>query len=199
MVERESLEAWTRAYRGWPDRMWGPYEVGLTFALVDGRVECVGVDVRSFQQLPNERDPHDLYGRPPFPITTSALRSLRLGELINEVRDEMEEHPPERYGPRGEVPPEQLVEVRERWRTGKGGRPPTYPLEHWVEVARVYNEANMAHRTPTRAVRRRFGISATAAAKWVARCRALGLLPPTSRGKARGTVAVRSTKARRKR
>ena len=84
--------------------------------------------------------------------------------------------------------------------TRRGGRPPKYGPEHWQDVARIYREAyeKTPNRTPTRAVARHFSkvwkkqVSETAAAKWVARCRALGLLPKTTQGKPRaGDVVAR--------
>ena len=78
--------------------------------------------------------------------------------------------------------------------TGRG-RPPKYGPEHFEEVARVYRGAFARNRTPTRDVARHFDVTESAAAKWVTRCREMGLLPTTTRGKAR----VSDSKARRKR
>jgi hypothetical protein len=87
---------------------------------------------------------------------------------------------------------------REAWsseRTGRG-RPPKYGLDHFEDVARVYRGAFARNRTPTRGVARHFEVTESTAAKWVARCRALGLLPKTTRGRAR---IVDPPKRRRKR
>jgi hypothetical protein len=83
----------------------------------------------------------------------------------------------------------------------RGGRPPKYKPEHFEKVARVYSEAFAAGTqtvAPTVAVRKRFRVSYAAAAKWVARCRQMGLLPPTERGKASAALIKRTRTRRRK-
>jgi hypothetical protein len=59
------------------------------------------------------------------------------------------------------------------------GRKPLYGLEHFSAVAAVYIEAEVK---PTQAVANHWKVSKSAAAKWIARCRELGLLPKTTRG-----------------
>lgn len=66
------------------------------------------------------------------------------------------------------------------------GRPRKYGPEHWAEVAHRYRTAYMAgSRSPTLDVAKAMGYSKSTAAKWVFRCRQMGLLPPTERGKPR--------------
>jgi hypothetical protein len=73
----------------------------------------------------------------------------------------------------------------------RGGRPPKYDLEHWQAVAQIYRDASaQSNRKPTRSVARHFKVTESAAAKWVAKCRDLGLLPKTTRGKVRAGDAV---------
>ena len=74
---------------------------------------------------------------------------------------------------------------KEQWEPKPTGRPPMYGPEHFAKVASIYREAYAAGKTPTRVVARRFKTTEAAAAKWVAKCRTIGLLPPTTRGKAR--------------
>jgi transposase len=50
-------------------------------------------------------------------------------------------------------------------------------------VAEVYRDALERGEAPTKAIQEKFPASKSAAAKWVAKCRALGLLPPTTRGR----------------
>ncbi len=72
------------------------------------------------------------------------------------------------------------VEAAERaLRNPGGGRPPLYDVDHWVKVAEVYRAAVQdGSRTPTKVVREHFvGVTKDQAAKWVARCRDLKLLP----------------------
>jgi hypothetical protein len=67
------------------------------------------------------------------------------------------------------------------------GRRPLYGLDHFEEVARIYRDAIAdLDPAPRRRVKERMNTSLSNAAKWIARCRELGLLPPTSPGQAKG-------------
>lgn len=175
----------------------GTYEVVLRFAPVDGRMECVGVDVEAVP-------------RGTRVVTAVALHSIPLGKLIEKRRPKVIwkgqevsiRVTPATVAAKASVPtPTVLVghtftkapTFPQGQVTRRVGRPPKYGPEHWQKVARIYQEAWSKNRTPTRAVARHFKVSETAAAKWVARCRALGLLPKTTRGKARAVVQARAT------
>jgi hypothetical protein len=152
----------------WP-RKSGPFEVTLRFEWVEGRWECVSVHL----------DAIDAADRKPATITSSLLRKLPLRRFIGQLVTFKAALTTEEDG---------ITYRFERDYTAigpKGGRPPTHGLDHFVEVAQVYREAYGENRTPTRAVAKHFRVTPSAAAKWVARCRELGLLPKTSRGKAR--------------
>jgi hypothetical protein len=151
----------------WPDKKRGPWELRITWEDVEGRWEPVGTQISRIDGAP---------------ITAEGLRSLRWGSITDQARPG-----PMRTGV-------SYVEEGERvsvwgpmigWDQSRRGRPPLYGPEHYAEVARVYRAAFAENRTPTRIVARHFKVTPTTAAKWVARCRELGLLPPTSRGKAR--------------
>jgi len=60
-----------------------------------------------------------------------------------------------------------------------------------AEIARAYRAAWQSGAAPTVAVAERFSLSRSAAAKRVARARSAGLLPPTTRGRARGGRGAR--------
>lgn len=62
-----------------------------------------------------------------------------------------------------------------------------YGADHMREVARVYS-GHLADGQPTKAVAEHFKISRSAAAKQVARCRQLGLLGATQKGRAGGRL-----------
>jgi len=47
----------------------------------------------------------------------------------------------------------------------------------------VYRQAHRLRQHPTKAVAEEWIVSKYTAAKWVAKCRELGLLPPTQRGR----------------
>jgi hypothetical protein len=65
----------------------------------------------------------------------------------------------------------------------RGGRRPICDVDHFAEVARVYLGAATA---PTRTVAHQFHLSRSAAAKQVARARAMGFLGATTKGKPSG-------------
>jgi hypothetical protein len=67
----------------------------------------------------------------------------------------------------------------------KPGRRPLYTPAHFAKVARVYSDA-YAIGKPTQAVKDYFHVEHSTAAKWVARCREMGLLGKTEKGKAGG-------------
>jgi hypothetical protein len=70
----------------------------------------------------------------------------------------------------------------------RSGKPRAkHDADHWARVADFYRaHAGIASASPTLAVAEEWKVSKTAAAKWIAKCRARGLLPPTQKGVARG-------------
>lgn len=169
------------------------------FASVNGRAECVGIDVRSFgskkEGTPIDPRPPDTYR----PISIALLRSLRATQLAD-ARDAQRDlityatglaktGAKARRAAAKQLP---LFSPAER-----GGRPPKYGPEHFADVANVYADAHELGRTPTRAVARHFDVSQTTAAKWVARARELDLLGPTSKGKAGGVDPPAPRKGRK--
>src|SRR5437868_5979019 len=58
----------------------GRPRVRLVFALADGRVECVRVEIGARFDSPNEPDPR--------PVTTTHLRAIKLGRLIARAKKE---------------------------------------------------------------------------------------------------------------
>jgi hypothetical protein len=147
----------------------GSYIVTLRFAPIEGRMECVGVDVEAV---------------PGGAVTAVALHSIPLGKLIAKRQSEAGNAiaSPATIAVTTSIPQPTVLTTR------RGGRPPKYDRAWWEKVARVYVEAYARNRTPTRAVASRFRVSESAAAKWVAKCRDIGLLPKTTRGKARAVV-----------
>lgn len=145
-------------------------------------------------------------------ITTSGMR-LPLAELTAaylasaERSGQIAAHPgsagrlPEGYRQEAAARLQVLEASRER-RRGPG-RPPAYGAEHYERVATIYSQAQREGRSPTKAVAEEMagGYSAGkwAAMKWVAKCRDLGLLPPTVKGKAAGwSIADQRPGRRRK-
>ncbi len=141
------------------------------------------------------------------PLTTSVLRSLQFASLIDDEREETAHWYEQDFlntniGWKLRPQDREIVEeLKARWerrgRTGKGGRPPMYGPEHFAKVAAIYAAVwRRGERSPgpTQAVADECDVSRSAAAKWVARAREMGLLAPTTRGRAGATVPEQKTK-----
>lgn len=160
----------------WPDRRRGPWLVRIEWGVVDGRIECVGLHL---QQVPDT---------PLKAFNTSVLRSIPLGSLVEEARGrhirslrKLQALPAPRELRRRAA--EQL-ESFQAGKKGKGGPRLQYGAEHLAQVAEVYlKSANK----PTTAVAQHFKVPYSTAAKWVARARRIGVLAPTTKGKAGGS------------
>lgn len=182
------------ASRLWPDPERGPWLIRATFARVDGRMEVVGLELRSVRRadrdpktrelvdaephlagvLPSQSWPHleDSTGREPLPLRADVWRSVPVAQIASELRtayvDVLEDS-----GALGAVDPR----VRARWQGPSEDRAAT--LE---DVAAVYLDALDAGKPPTKAVKDKLHLSKSAAAQRVARARAAGLLAPTRKG-----------------
>jgi hypothetical protein len=187
----------TSTWKPWPDP-YGPYMVGLHFTEIDGRSELVGVELWSGGPPPDRyreedravvMDPARQPGRG-GPLPAVALRQLPIGRLADAVRRhrlDMANLVIELYDSQRH-PPETLERAERTFRAvqasrPRGGRKPTYGPEHYAEVARIYTAAWRSRASPTKAVEAWGSVSYTTAAKWVAKARALGLLPPTTKGR----------------
>lgn len=159
----------------WPDTLRGPWQLTFHWAEVDGRPECVGLDIRSFRMKDDKARP---VGPNMSPVTATVLRRLNVGSLIEEARRDAED-------------------IRRYWATAKGvprrakrlaaeqarafdesdgrrmGRPPLYGPDHYERVAEVYMAGG---RQPRQAVARQFGISPSQASKWIKKAEDMGFL-----------------------
>ncbi len=155
----------------WPDPD-GPWLVGLKWALIDNRVQCV-----HFEMFSIDKD---------LPVTGTVLRTVPLSTVI-ETALKQKTAMLEAIAASARLPDKVKDRARKRLKQihkpRKGGRR-ALPLEHWEDVASAYTTAHLERKSPTKAVAEGFNISYSAAAKKVAKCRQLGLLPPTTRGKA---------------
>lgn len=178
----------------WPDPDRGPWHVTLYWSLIDGRTECTGLEIRSdrFTDEPGSSrwaKPQDWHGQP-RPLTTSVLREFPLGRFVDETKRAAARF----LGWWSDLEPDRQRELRARARQfmagtrqgRKGGRPPEYGPDHWAKVAATYADAYRLGGRPTDTVARTFKVSPSTASNWVARCRQMGLLAPTSRGKPGG-------------
>ena len=174
----------------WPDPMKGPWHIGASFAEVDGRLECVGLDVRSFRARPVVKDGEavmeyrpPLGGGQPRPVTANLFRSLPVAFLARTARRDL-----------GDLAmyvadqPGRTTAQRQTLRTvaGQLAESPRRVLDddHFARVAEIYRRAwSTGDSAPTKAVAEQMKASRSAAAKWVARARAMGLLGETQQGK----------------
>jgi hypothetical protein len=188
----------------WRDPEGREWLVRVHLASIDGRAECVGLELRSFRQddVGIERFSHDQLpekAEATGVVTASLLRALPVGGLIaaakraarffaeqnaepQPVSEEIREL--ERLAWVGGALERLLAAKAERAREVlpalRGGRP---PIHNPAEIAEVYLHGGA---TPTRAVAEHFHLSRSAAAKQVARAREAGFLDKTTQGKTSG-------------
>ena len=149
--------------RRWPDVVDGPWVIRLKLGLVAGRLQCIGIRVTAAE------------GSPPMVMSGTVLRDLPVAALVDEVVDD--------------VGFKKLIRILKKSAEGDMSddgtprSPETEMLSFFLEVVQVYSDAAMARQPPTKAVARAFGLSRSAAGHAVARTRALGLLPATTRGR----------------
>jgi hypothetical protein len=197
----------------WPDQDTGPFRLRLYWGIVDGRVECVGLELTSVR---NPDMPWDAsYGDPekpetwrkmdepgewsppgfapdPTPVTTSLLRSLNLHTIVEDTKQWtadfheyfLTRHPELLADLSRDISRrEEELEAVQRLRGKK--RRGRYGPDHWASVARTYLRA-LPTGAPTTAVAKKFSVSKSTAAKWVRKTRDLGFLGETQKGKAGG-------------
>jgi len=175
----------------WPDPLKGPWHIGASFAKVDGRLECVGLDVRSFRARPVVKDGEavmeyrpPLGGGQPVPVTANLFRSLPVAFLARTARRGLGD-----LAMSEATQPGRTADERRTLRkvAGQLAESPRRILDdaHFARVAEVYQQAwNSGDHAPTKAVADQMKApSRSAAAKWVARARAMGLLGETQQGK----------------
>lgn len=178
----------------YPDDDAGPWELTFHFAVLDGQVECVGVDVRSVTVVRRDDGSRTYrtlpYGDGPQRVTAALVRSLPIGSLMSRAL-ERARGLTRAVASSPYVPKDARDEAATRAADLGGdapGRRRDWPPERLAEVAAVYREARNRRQPPTKAVAERFSVSESMAAKLVHRCRdpELGLLGPTTPGKAGG-------------
>ena len=142
--------------RLWPDAEHGPYELTIRWGRKAGRPHPVGMSLL----LRNPDDERWLT------LTTSSLRDLKLREIADEDREQLERRPPAR--------PSQVEALA-------GMRPATE--RKLRRAAGIYQAAWEKGENPTQAVEYEMTLSYAAAANLVRRARAAGFLPETEKGK----------------
>jgi hypothetical protein len=151
--------------------------VSLGFRAVGGKVECTDVRIEPIDQE-----------HPPAVTTEKVLRRIPLARFVDKIRIEDLTNEmgslvgipgPGRLGDLAQEAIRQLSEGQQ----SKRGRPRTRGKDHFAEVARVYVSSPTK---PTKAVAEHFDVTSSTAANWVSRARELGLIAPTTRGRASG-------------
>lgn len=147
----------------WPDERNGPWSVTLHWKVLDGRAECVGVDIAS-TDVGNGRPPTLGRGNG-LPVTGTVLRNIGLPERIAADRMAMAALLPASQG-------EQYAPAGMRRSTADRHR----------LVAKVYRDAIARGDKPIKAVAAELGVTEASASTIVARARSAGFLGPTSPG-----------------
>lgn len=184
MASRDIASVSTR----WPDTGQGPWLITNHFGIVNGRRECVGLDVRSFKEAGESDDKRKVPLRPGASyqvLTASLMRSLPVATLVRNNRQGLAD-----IAAHVAADPATSAEIREMLTERAGElRSSTRRLhdaDHFGRVAAIYSRAWEAGDPPTRAVAKEMNATRSAAAKWVARARQLGLLGRTEQRVAGG-------------
>jgi len=163
--EDEELSLWR-----WVNPFGRTRKYALRFAIRDGRMECTefrlvapdgpGLTSSDLRRFPIGRliEEHR--------VRVASLHRQQLTNALRERRDKASEH----------------LKAWEASRTGRPG-PKGWGGEHFADVAELYHREAAVGRKPTQAVASHWQVSKSAAAKWVARAREMGLLPPAQKGK----------------
>jgi len=197
----------------WPNAKTGHLWMTVKWRMLDGRWECIGLGIDfapGARVRPLQR--HDLDILKMSDLLDYAA-SLLPGALMHATYDFEPSTPQQEENLRrlisGELqglPPKspeavelEIAELDKRQAEGleealqesleivpKPGRRRLSP-EDLRKAAQVYSEAYKNGQNPTAAVQKHFDLKKNAAASWVWRCRKAGLLPPTQRGRARGS------------
>lgn len=191
----------------WPDPDVGPWYVRLYFGEVEGRAQCVGLELRSFRWSSHRSDTTEgevsgsLLALPrqmqTTPLTTSVLRRFKVAEVVAETKQSQAAFR-EWWAEREPARAAEIREAAQWWGEepkGKGGRP-SYGPDFYRKVAEVYAEAWRGGDNPTKAVAQdprleHTPVSKSTAANWVSKARQMGFLGKTTRGKGGGVTPQR--------
>lgn len=168
----------------WPDRRRGPWLLRIIWANVAGRLECVGLDIRSCRET-GEAWPPELptWNEDPPILTASTLRQLTLGKILSDYREDGFKRA-DKYAREIEAAPaddemrKHAADTRRQARLNRAVRRGIPPLP---EVARIYRDAARHREHPTEAVKAHWNVAYSTAAKWIMRARKEGYLEPADR------------------
>lgn len=158
----------------------GAWKVVFHIASVDGRKECVGIDVRSFDSDEEVEDPRPLLETRVENVSGPVLRRIPVADLLDQVREDLRSSLKS-----AGIEPDEIRILPSEEAGGRVGRPRTYSVKHYEAVAHVYLVSWKAGFPPTKAIQQHFDVSFSKAARWVREARKLGLIGPSpGRGKA---------------
>lgn len=171
----------------WPDPEHGPWHIRLYWGRVAGRIECVGMEIKSVRNYTDEFDSIAPGWEPEAnALTSSTLRRLNVSGVIKATMSTGVGFYDWWASVDDLLRADLLVRAEElaaaSAASARTGRPRLYGPEHYREVSLVYSEAYHKGLAPTGAVARAFHVNKSTAAKWVAKSRRLGFLPETTRG-----------------
>jgi hypothetical protein len=169
----------------WTDKRGNSWTIRIHFQKIGGREECVGVEMWAGTPPDDQRS-----DRVPLrPLRAEDVRKPPLGKVIDEIRALAVTQAIASRDLDVETPlsPEAEEYLNQRVAAFAGSQPTGHPRiygpDHFAEVAEVYREAWATTGKPLVAISKKWNVSKSAAAKWVARCRnEFDLLPKTDRG-----------------
>jgi hypothetical protein len=138
----------------WPDPRKGPWGVELRWRILDGRAECVGIELTSVDRGDG------------VPLTGTILRDLQVPRLIAADRAAMSGGATKGRQAEYAGPPGMRRSAVDRYRL----------------VATLYRDALSRGEMPIASVAEGLGVTKASASTIVARTRAAGFLPPASPG-----------------
>jgi hypothetical protein len=167
----------------WPDAERGPWLLRVIWTRIAGRLECVGLEIRSCRDGREDWPPElPRWDEDPEILTATTLRQLALGEILTDLREEGWQQT-EQFAQEIETEPtdDETREIAAAMRRQASlDRRPRRPrgIPPLADVAKVYSDAQARRANPTQAVAARWDAAYSTAAKWVMRARREGYLAP---------------------
>jgi hypothetical protein len=161
--------------------IWNDRRIEARFAMVDGRLECVGLEIGPAVD-PDETFRVDAKGSELRPLTAAEMR-FPLRRVVDTARGAaimVREGTDDFAADMRELAADaDALAAAKQEPSKRPGRPPQYDRDHYRRVAEIYRDHEASGgRTPTKAVQEKFKVTKSTAAKWVARARQLGELKP---------------------
>lgn len=200
----------------WPDPRRGPWGIQANWELIDGRPECVGLNIwhGAVQGTRSHLAYRPLSKKPLTPIQATHIAQMPIATIIAKLRVAAREHWRCNRSELRQALTNHEGQVDDAWLQGMKeligqdspfeqqaatvGAPRRYAMAHYVEVAEIYLAAWQGGDQPTQAVASHFGVSRSAAAKWVAKARSEELLSPGTHGRAGAEAGQRLVQLRKR-